>query len=105
MATYHVQVTSLWSGDPWHTVAKLDNRELAERLADELEVGEHAHGIGNPGLRGVVRTRVRSQSEIRKEQGSAALVRYNDEFDERQYDDVQVMRAERILNDLLHPAD
>lgn len=105
MATYHVQITSLWQGDGWHTVAKLSDRKIAERLADELAVSEHEHGINNPGLRGVRRTRVRSQSEIRKAEGSAALVRYNDEWFERQYDDCDILRAERVLDDMLEAAE
>lgn len=105
MATYHVQVTSLWAGDPWHTVAKLDNRKLAEQLAEQLAVSEHEHVVGNPGLTGVVRTRVRSQSEIRKTEGSAALVRYNDEHWDGQYDDPDILRAERVLDDMLEAAE
>lgn len=98
MATYHVQMTSLWANDPWHTVAKLSDRKLAEQLADELEVHDND-------LRRVRRTRVRSQTEIRKSEGSAALVRYNDEWFDGRYDDIDILRAERVLDDMLDAAE
>lgn len=75
MATYYVQVSSLWQGSRWWTAAKTEKKELAEFLAEGLKIDGNEYGQGNPGDGGKRLSRVISKTRLQREDGLPAVVR------------------------------
>lgn len=100
---FYIQITSLYAGDRWHTLLICDDRNIAQKVADEMEVSDSP---STGGLRGVRNTRVMSRTQLKREGGWRAV---EEAFDEEQNlhanGDREASLALRIWNRIIEFGD
>jgi len=92
---YHVQITSLWQGDRWRSAYVTDDEDLAERMANALEIEENRNGAGNPGLTRAREARAISEKKLLEVDGPAAVRQGRDDVEMGWADDKVPKRIDR----------